>query len=238
MTKEDLKGLVKEYFSLVDAPQSDAKETFGEVSTADGSITLHFPGDKIEIGSQLTIIDEEGNSIPAPAGEHLLADDQRVVLDEEGRVTEFLEEAPAEEAEAAEEMAEHEGEEEMPEEAMGDYEDEEMMEEEAIEEIVEEIAEIAEEAMEEEAAEEEAPALDVKAIVEAVTESVMEEMKKEIAAMKAEMNAVEEKVETFAKAPAATKTVPTRRADEINSKVEMNVFNKARWEKVLKQVKK
>lgn len=239
MTKEDLKGLVKEYFSLVDAPQSDAKETFGEVSTADGSITLHFPGDKIEIGSQLTIIDEEGNSIPAPAGEHLLADDQRVVLDEEGRVTEFLEEAPAEEAEAAEEMAEHEGEEP----AM----DEEAMEEEAIEEVIEEIAmeeaeniieEVIEEAMEEEAAEEEAPALDVKAIVEAVTESVMEEMKKEIAAMKAEMNAVEEKVETFAKAPAATKTVPTRRADEINSKVEMNVFNKARWENVLKQVKK
>lgn len=235
MTKTELKTLVKEYFSLVDAPES--KEEFGQVSTADGSVTLMFPGDKIEVGTPLTIVDEEGNTIPAPAGEHLLADGQRVVLDEEGRVTEFLTEEAPEEAEAAEEMAEHEGEEapEM-EETMGDYEDEETMEEEAIEEGVEAIEEIIEEAMEEEA--EEAPMLDVKEIVEAVTEAVMTAMKEEIEAMKAEMNAVEEKVETFAKAPAATKTVPTRRADEIKSKVEMNVFNKARWEQVLNKVKK
>ena len=112
MTKNELKGLVKEYFSLVDAPQSEAKETFGQVETADGSVTLHFPGDEIEIGTPLTIIDEEGNTIPAPAGEHLLADDQRVVLDEEGRVTEFLTEEPAEEAEEAEEDAEVESTEE------------------------------------------------------------------------------------------------------------------------------
>ena len=247
MTKEELKGLVKEYFSLVDAPSTEAKETFGQVSTADGSVTLHFPGDSIEIGTPLTIIDAEGNTIPAPAGEHLLADGQRVVLDETGHVTEFLTEEQPEEAEAAEEMAEHEGEEMPEEEAMGDYEDEETMEEEVTEEVIEEIAmeeaeeiieEVIEEALQEEATEEEAPALDVKAIVEAVTESVMEEMKKEIAAMKAEMTAVEEKVETFAKAPAATKTVPTRRSEEIKSKTEMNVFNKARWERVLNQVKK
>ena len=234
MTKEDLRGLVKEYFSLVDAPTSEAKETFGQVSTADGSITLHFPGDKIEIGTPLTIIDEEGNSIPAPAGEHLLADDQRVVLDEEGRVTEFLEAEPAQEAEEAEELSAHDDEE-----TMGDYEEDTMAEHEDEEEAMmeegeEAIADVIEEAMEEH--EEEAPALDAQAIVEAVTEAVMEEMKKEIEAMKAEMN---KEVETFKKAPASSKTiVPTRRAEELKAKTQANVFNKARWEEVLHRVKK
>lgn len=233
MNKTELKSLVKEYFNLVDAPATEAteevKETFGQVETADGSLTLHFPGDKIEIGTPLTFIDEEGNSIPAPAGEHMLADDQRVVLDEEGRVTEFLTEEPAAEAEEAEEMAEHGDEEEM-----GDYE--EKMEEEAIEEIVEEIADIAEEAMEEEVSiEVEAPAMDVKEIVEAVTEAVMEEMKKEIEAMKAAMT---KEVETFKKAPASTKTIAPTRSEELKAQSEMNVFNKARWEQVLNRVKK
>ena len=235
MTKGELKNLVKEYFSLVDAPSTEAKETFGQVSTADGSITLHFPGDKIEIGTPLTIIDEEGNSIPAPAGQHLLADDQRVVLDEEGRVTEFLTEEPAQEAEEAEEMAEHGDEEEM-----GDYEEDNMAEHEDEEEAMMEegesiIEEVIEEAMEEHA-DEEMPALDAKEIIEAVTEAVMEEMRKEIAAMKAEMN---KEVETFKKAPASTRTItPTRRAEELKAKTEANVFNKARWEQVLNRVKK
>ena len=231
MTKGELKNLVKEYFSLVDAPSTEAKETFGQVSTADGSITLHFPGDKIEIGTPLTIIDEEGNSIPAPAGEHLLADDQRVVLDEEGRVTEFLTEEPAADAEEAEEMAEHGDEEEM-----GDYE-EDMMEESDMEDGVAAIEDVIEEAMEEETSIEiESPALDAQAIIEAVAAQVMEEMRKEIEAMKAEMN---KEVETFKKAPASTKTItPTRRAEELKAKTEANVFNKARWEQVLNRVKK
>ena len=67
MNKAELRDLVKNYFSLVDAPTSE-KETFGSVETADGSLTIHFPGDKIEIGTPLTIVDAEGNSIPVPSG--------------------------------------------------------------------------------------------------------------------------------------------------------------------------
>lgn len=236
MNKTELKSLVKEYFSLVDAPEAtETKETFGQVETADGSLTLHFPGDKIEIGTPLTFIDEEGNTIPAPAGEHLLADDQRVVLDEEGKVTEFLTEEPAEEAESEEEMSEHEGEEDTIADAVEDVIEETMEEEEiSAEEIVEEIESITEEALEEEY-EEEAPALDAKEIIEAVTEAVMEEMRKEIEAMKAEMS---KEVETFKKAPATTRTIPTTRKEEIASKSTENVFNKARWEAVLNRVKK
>ena len=45
-------------------------------------------------------------------------------------------------------------------------------------------------------------------------------------------------IEASAKAPAAKKTIPTRRQEEIKSHVEMNVFNKARWEQVQKRFKK
>lgn len=227
MNKTELKSLVKEYFNLVDAP---AKETFGEITTADGSVTLMFPGEEIEIGTPLTIVDAEGNTIPAPAGEHLLADGQRVVLDEEGKVTEFLMEEPAEEAEATEEALADHGDEE--EEMMEEGHD--MLPEMEMEEAETEIEAVIEEAMEEHY-EEEAPMMDAKEIVEAVTEAVMEEMKKEIEAMKAEMT---KEVATFKKAPAAKKTVPTRRQDEVKSHVEMNVFNKARWEQVQKRFKK
>ena len=237
MNKTELKSLVKEYFNLVDAP---AKVAFGEIKTADGTVTLMYPGEEIKIGTPFTIVDSEGNTIAAPAGEHLLADGQRVVLDEDGKVTEFLtQEAPETAEEAEQAMAEH-----------SEEEDEEMMEEEAIEEAIEEVAmeeaeaaieEIIEEAMmehgdeEEHYEEHEAPMMDAKEIIEAVTEAVMEEMRKEIEAMKAEMN---KEVATFKKAPAAKKTIPTRRQEEIKSHVEMNVFNKARWEQVQKRFKK
>ena len=239
MNKTELKSLVKEYFNLVDAP---AKETFGEIATADGSVTLMFPGEEIEIGTPLTIVDAEGNTIPAPAGEHLLADGQRVVLDEEGKVTEFLMEEPAEDAEATEEALMEHGDEE--DHMMDHGDDEEEMMEEGHEMLPEEvemeeaeaiIEEIVEEVAMDEHYEEEAPMMDAKEIIEAVTEAVMEEMRKEIEAMKAEMT---KEVSAFKKAPAAKKTLPTRRQEEIASKVEMNVFNKARWEQVQKRFKK
>lgn len=238
MNKTELKSLVKEYFNLVDAP---AKQAFGEIKTADGTVTLMFPGEEIEIGTPLTIVDAEGNTIAAPAGEHLLADGQRVVLDEDGKVTEFLtQEAPETAEEAEQAMAEHDEEDRM----MDHGDDEEEMMEEGQEMLPEEVAmeeaetiieEIAEEVAMDEHYEEEAPMMDAREIIEAVTEAVMEEMKKEIEAMKAEMN---KEVATFKKAPAAKKTIPTRRQEEIKSHVEMNVFNKARWEQVQKRLKK
>ena len=99
MTASELRDLVKKYFNLTEAtPEGiEIKEAFAEIKTADGTLTLEYEGELGE-GTVLYIKDEEGNTIPAPAGEHLLADGIRVVLDEEGRVTEFLTptEAPAE----------------------------------------------------------------------------------------------------------------------------------------------
>ena len=110
MTANDLKDLVKKHFNLVEAPVEgieikDEKEAFAEIKTADGSVTLMYDGE-LGVGTVLSIHDAEGNVIPAPAGEHLLENGERVVLDENGAITEFLTptEAPAET------MAEHEDE--------------------------------------------------------------------------------------------------------------------------------
>ena len=104
MQASELKDLVKKYFNLTEAPESvegivikKDKEAFAEIKTADGSVTLMYEGE-LGVGTVLSIHDAEGNAIPAPAGEHLLENGERVVLDENGAVTEFLTptEAPAE----------------------------------------------------------------------------------------------------------------------------------------------
>jgi hypothetical protein len=45
--------------------------------------------DKYEIGGKVTLVDEGGNEVPAPAGEHELADGSVMVLDENSIITEI-----------------------------------------------------------------------------------------------------------------------------------------------------
>ena len=235
MKKDQLKALVKEYFALADAPsvvENTTEESFGHIATADGSVELYYEGDSVEVGTKLEIVDAEGNRIPAPAGEHLLADGKRVVLDEEGVVKEFLVESD----EAPEEMADYGDDEETK--MMEHPEEEEKMMEEKMLEVSEEIAE----AVIEEALEEEAPLMDIAPIVEAVVESLMEEMKKEMAKMREEMSQVktevETKVESFAKAPATGRTIPGTPAKGEALKSPANVFNAERWNQVMSRIKK
>ena len=92
MNKE-LKELVKKHFNLVDASndslveetlseetnveialeeeaiEETIEEIFGEIKTADGSITLKFPGEEVAIGSEIMVVTEDGD-IPAPDGDH------------------------------------------------------------------------------------------------------------------------------------------------------------------------
>jgi len=184
MTALELKDLVKKYFNLTEVTEDivikDKKEAFAEIKTADGSVTLMYEGE-LGVGTVLSIHDSEGNVIPAPAGEHLLENGERVVLDENGAITEFLTptEAPAE-------------------------------------------------TMEEEMMPEEAPATEiaVEDIVEAVVEAIQEEMKK----YGERMSAVESKLETFAAAPAAEKTLPKRnrlaKIEDVPAPLQADRFNK------------
>ncbi len=45
--------------------------------------------DKYEIGGKVTLVDEGGNEVPAPAGEHELADGSVMVLDEASTIVEI-----------------------------------------------------------------------------------------------------------------------------------------------------
>jgi len=45
--------------------------------------------DKYEVGGKVSLVDEAGNEVPAPAGEHELADGSVMVLDENSIITEI-----------------------------------------------------------------------------------------------------------------------------------------------------
>ena len=45
--------------------------------------------DKFEVGGKVSLVDESGNEVPAPAGEHELADGSVMVLDENSIITEI-----------------------------------------------------------------------------------------------------------------------------------------------------
>lgn len=128
MNKE-LKDLVKKHFNLVDASDSLVEETLseetsveetlveeameetieeikmGEIKTADGSITLKFPGEELAIGSEIVVVTEDGD-IPAPDGYHDLEGGMTIKV-EGGVITELADtatEEAEEEIEATEEI--------------------------------------------------------------------------------------------------------------------------------------
>lgn len=183
-----IKELVKKHFNLVEATE----QSFGEISTADGELTLSYEGDELAQGLAIFVVTPEGN-IPAPDGEHMLEGDITIVT-ADGKIEAIKEtEAPAEELEeeeiVSEEMAEH-----------GDEEEEKMEEPiEAIadavtEEVAEEVSDAVEAAIDEEI---------VSAVAEAVKE-VVEEMTKE---MEERMKKLEDKYSAFSSAPASEKTI-------------------------------
>jgi uncharacterized protein YbbK (DUF523 family) len=53
--------------------------------------------DKLELGGKVSLVDDLGNETPAPAGEHMLADGTKIVLDEASTILEI--EAPEVEVE-------------------------------------------------------------------------------------------------------------------------------------------
>jgi len=183
-----IKELVKKHFNLVEATE----QSFGEISTADGELTLSYEGDELAQGLAIFVVTPEGN-IPAPDGEHMLEGDITIVT-ADGKIEAIKEtEAPAEE----------ELEEEIVSEEMAE---EEVIEEEKMEEPVEAIADAVTEEVAEEVSDAVEAAIDeevVAAVAEAVKE-VVEEMTKE---MEERMKSLEEKYASFSSAPASEKTI-------------------------------
>jgi prefoldin subunit 5 len=106
MNSNELKELVKQHFSLVEA----SAEKFGELMDINKAFTLLFPGDVLEVGSEVKVRTEEGQELTAPDGYHELENGMMIKV-ESGKVTE-ISTAAAEGAEGEElkEMTPVEGE--------------------------------------------------------------------------------------------------------------------------------
>jgi len=182
-----IKELVKKHFNLVEATE----QSFGEIKTADGELTLSYEGDELAQGLAIFVVTADGN-IPAPDGEHMLEGDITIVT-ADGKIEAIKEtEAPAEELEeeeiVSEEMAEHGDEEEKMEEPV------EAIAEAVTEEVVEEVSDAVEAAIDEE----------IVAAVAGAVKEVVEEMTKD---MEERMKEMEEKLSKFSSAPASEKTI-------------------------------
>lgn len=185
------------HFNLVEA---SSEQSFAEIKTADGELTLTYEGEALAEGLEIFIVTQDGNVL-APDGEHMLEGDVTIVT-KDGKIESIMEtEAPAEEEAPAEgeEVAAMEEDEEEPMAEHGD-EEEEMMDpvaeiaDEVTSEVADEVADAVESAIDEEI---------VAAVADAVKE-VVEEMKKDI---EERMEKLEDKYATFSSAPASEKTI-------------------------------
>lgn len=187
-----IKELVKKHFNLVEATE----QSFGEIKTADGELTLSYEGDELAQGLAIFVVTADGN-IPAPDGEHMLEGDITIVT-ADGKIEAIKEtEAPAEELEeevVSEEMAEHDEEEVMEEEEEKMEEPVEAIADAVTEEVAEEVSDAVEAAIDEE----------IVAAVAGAVKEVVEEMTKD---MEERMKEMEEKLSKFSSAPASEKTI-------------------------------
>ena len=175
-----IKELVKKHFNLVEA----TKQSFGEIKSADGELTLAYEGDELAQGLAVFVVTADGQ-VPAPDGEHALEGGVTIVT-MDGKIEAIKETPMAEEALVGEEMQE-----ETPAAAVA---------EEVVDMVSEEVADVVEEAISEEV---------IAAVTEAVAGAVGEMMKK----MEERMASLEGKFSTFSSAPAAKKTIPTQVAN-------------------------
>ncbi len=77
---------IKAMFAEAQATPEVAVANFAEYVLASG---VKVMVDKLEVGGKVTLLDEAGNEVPAPAGEHTLADGSVIVLDETGTILEI-----------------------------------------------------------------------------------------------------------------------------------------------------
>lgn len=208
MTSNELKELVKQHFSLVEAPATEeiveteeqmsaesteevVEEIFGEIADENKAFTLIFPGEKLEVGDEVKVRTTDGQELSAPDGEHKL-EGGITIKTEGGKVVEIME-------------------------------TEAMAEEEAVEEdVVDESEDMEVEVEVEEPS--------MKEVVEAIAEAVKQEME----SIKDEMKYLKEKVEKMEEAPATEKSAPAN-FSALNQFGDANAepFNKDRFEAVM-----
>jgi hypothetical protein len=89
MTTLEAVKMIKQMFT--DAGQlpvasAEPLQSFAEYTLKSGAKVMI---DKLEVGGKVTLVDEGGSEVPAPAGEHELADGSVILLDENSIITEI-----------------------------------------------------------------------------------------------------------------------------------------------------
>ena len=229
MNNEELKNLVKKHFNLVEPTVEEtveetkvelsevaAEQSFGEILTADGELTLTYEGEELSVGLPIFVKTDDGD-VPAPDGEHAL-EGGVFIKTEGGSIVEISEG----EIEAADE-------------------EEIVIEEKLSEDTKETESKESDEKFEEEIIEEEVVLEDKEEIIKAIAESVLpiiEELKEEIEEMKKKFSATETKVKEFALAPAAERTkaeIKSRNVSKTDTSYNpINDDKKRQFERLLK----
>ena len=231
MNNEELKNLVKKHFNLVEPTVEEtveetkvelsevaAKQSFGEILTADGELTLTYEGEELSVGLPIFVKTDDGN-VAAPDGEHALEGGVSIKT-EGGSIVEVSEK----EVEAAEEEEVVASEEKMSEETSETESSETKENFEEEEEVVLEEEEII-----------------IKAIAETIL-PIIEEMKEEIEEMKKSFSKTETKVKEFALAPAVERTkaeIKSRNQSKVKNDFNpINEDKRKQFERLLKKQNK
>lgn len=209
MNKDELKELVKKYFSLTEKNNTpeETPKAFAEAKLIDGTVITNMQDSEFAVGNEVHVITTDGEHVIAPSGEHELESGIVITIDGEGIITGIK--RPGEEGEGS--LAEHE--EEMASESV------EEIAEEASEEKTE-LAEHADDEAMEDAAEE--VAFDEGEIKEAIVEAIAEVVAPEIEALKQKMAEIEEQLKDEMSKPAAVPSKESRfnKIQEIKSNKE------------------
>lgn len=218
MNKNELKELVKKYFSLTEMTENNStknteKQEFADATLVDGTKITNMLDAEFEVGQELHVITEEGEHVIAPSGEHTTDSGIVITVDEAGKITGIA--RPDEGGEGS--LAEH------------DIKEEEMSAETETTKKTE-MAEDEEETMEEES--------DIKeAIIEAIMSEVapaIEELKKKMAEAETKLAEHEEKMKDYMSKPAAAPTSESRFTKAIDKvKQSKAVYNTKRYEAAL-----
>jgi len=94
MNKEELKSLVKKYFSLTEIENITSEqneevkeESFASAKLADGTEISNKEAGDFAVGQTLYVITEAGDEVIAPSGEHATESGISITVDREGKIT-------------------------------------------------------------------------------------------------------------------------------------------------------
>lgn len=234
MNKNELKELVKKYFSLTEmteetnTTENTVEQKFDSAKLVDGTEITNSKDSAFAVGDELFVITESGEHVIAPSGEHTTESGITVTVDGEGKITGIARPDGSDEGS----LAEHE-EDEMKEEEMSSESSEE-----AETETTEEKTELAEEDAEMNDHYEEG---DIKeAIIEAIMSEVapaIAELKEKLADHEMKLEEHEQKMSEYMSAPAEKPTSESRFAKAKESvKSPKAVFNVKRYEAALNRI--